>query len=444
MKHLTLEQRIAKNLVAIGVKNLSVTDKANLNERVRQYLTEQGAPVNLTADFTFTFPSGKYLAGDVPDASIQQLFTDMENIISNIKTPVLLKLKTVIDLNAQASTVPINPKGALPKAGIKTNEQLAQKRMETLEFIIREIIKSRIPTMTDAQIDQLITFNRQTSVGKTTSITAKINQTGEPLQKPFNCNTVNSEFQGAEASVANSYVGYSFAHTVSVAAGTKVTITFDPLDVPDCFWVKYGDKESLSGFLGRNALNYKSDLARLQSSLINAKIKEYGGTSTISPKIQPGVQQGGTGKWEFEFDKVIMEDEIRVLVFSPLKGTIFKISVKCDDANAKPLPLPTQTSLGEKQALAIGSEVTMTTMEFTAAQLMDKYIKAGYVQEIWNDGKQLWQYKLIKEMGEGEQYAPLIAENIGKFLKVIGRGGEANKDFLPQTGAPAIDKNNKQ
>lgn len=444
MKHLTLEQRIAKNLAAIGVKNLSVTDKANLNERVRQYLTEAETPVNLTANFTFTFPSGKYLAGDVPDASIQQLFTDMENIISNIKTPVLLKLKTVIDLNAQASTVPINPQGALPKAGIKTNEQLAQKRMETLEFIIREIIKSRIPSITDAQIDQLITFNRQTSVGKTTSITAKINQTGEPLKKPFNCNTVNSEFEGVEASVANSYVGYSFAHTVSVAAGTKVTITFDPLDVPDCFWVKYGDKESLSGFLGRNALNYKSDLARLQSSLINAKIAEYGGTSKISTKIQPGVQQGGTGKWEFEFDKVIEEDEIRVLVFSPLKGTIFKISLKCDDTNAKPLPLPTQTSLGEKQALAIGSEVTMSSMEFSAAQLMDKYIKAGYVQEIWNKDKQLWQYKLIKEMGQGEQYAPLIAENIGKFLKIIGRGGEANKDFLPQTGAPAIDKNNKQ
>jgi hypothetical protein len=186
--------------------------------------------------------------------------------------------------------------------------------------------------------------------------------------------------------------------------------------------VKYGDKEALSGFLGRNALNYTSDLARLQSSLINAKIKEYGGTSTISPKIRPGVQQGGTGKWDFEFDKVIMDDEIRVLVFSPLKGTIFKISVKCDDANAKPLPLPTQTSLGEKQALASGSEVTMTTMEFTAAQMMDKYIKAGYIQEIWNKDKQLWQYKLIKEMGQGEQYAPLIAENIGKFLKIIGRG----------------------
>jgi hypothetical protein len=47
-------------------------------------------------------------------------------------------------------------------------------------------------------------------------------------------------------------------------------------------------------------------------------------------------------------------------------------------------------------------------------------------------------------MGQGEQYAPMIAENIGKFLKIIGRGTEANKDFLPQTGAPAIDKNNKQ
>lgn len=441
MKHLTLEQKIAKNLVAIGVKNLSVTDKANLNERVRQYLTEQ---VNLTADFTFTFPTGKYLAGDVSDASIQKLFTDMENIISNIKTPVLSNLKTVIDLNASASTVPINPNGPLPKVGIKTNEQLAQKRLETLEFIIREIIKSRIPSATDAQIDKLITFNRQTSVGKTTEITAKINQTGEPLKKPFNCSTVNSVFEGTEASVATSYVGYSFAHTISVAAGTKVTITFDPLNVPDCFWVKYGDKESLSGFLGKSASEYTSQLENLQSSLINAKIAEYGGTSKISTKIQPGVQQGGTGQWDFEFDKVISEDEIRVLVFSPLEGTRFKISLKCDDANAKSLPLPTQTSLGEKQALAIGAEITTTTIEFTATQLMTKYIKSGYVQEIWNDGKQLWQYKIIKEMGQGEQYAPLIAENIGKFLKIIGKGKEANKDFLPQPGAPAIDTKNKK
>jgi hypothetical protein len=66
---------------------------------------------------------------------------------------------------------------------------------------------------------------------------------------PLKCN-YNAETKGARGVKANNFVAASVNSAFPVGEGNTITISFDSLVVPDAFYVKYGDKEFFSGFMG--------------------------------------------------------------------------------------------------------------------------------------------------------------------------------------------------
>jgi hypothetical protein len=66
---------------------------------------------------------------------------------------------------------------------------------------------------------------------------------------PLKCN-YNAETKGARGVKANNFVAASVNSSFPVGEGDTITISFDSLVVPDAFYVKYGDQEFFSGFMG--------------------------------------------------------------------------------------------------------------------------------------------------------------------------------------------------
>lgn len=71
-------------------------------------------------------------------------------------------------------------------------------------------------------------------------------------KQPLKCN-YNAETKGGRGVKANNFIAASVESSFpvgDVGVGDKITITFDSLVVPDAFYVKYGDQEFFSGFMG--------------------------------------------------------------------------------------------------------------------------------------------------------------------------------------------------
>jgi hypothetical protein len=66
---------------------------------------------------------------------------------------------------------------------------------------------------------------------------------------PLKCN-YNAETKGGRGVKANNFVAATVNSGFPVGEGDTVTISFDSLVVPDAFYVKYGDQEFFSGFMG--------------------------------------------------------------------------------------------------------------------------------------------------------------------------------------------------
>ena len=66
---------------------------------------------------------------------------------------------------------------------------------------------------------------------------------------PLKCN-YNAETKGGRGVKANNFVSKSVNSSFPVGEGDTITISFDSLVVPDSFYVKYGDQEFFSGFMG--------------------------------------------------------------------------------------------------------------------------------------------------------------------------------------------------
>jgi len=70
-------------------------------------------------------------------------------------------------------------------------------------------------------------------------------------KKPLSCKKGPIEVKkGGRASKANNYVGASLTNSFPVGANNSITIDFDSVVVPDAFYVKYGNQEYFSGFMG--------------------------------------------------------------------------------------------------------------------------------------------------------------------------------------------------
>jgi len=343
---MNLEKLIAENMVRFGVKNLTEVDREYLNSKILQ---EQIKPVA----FSFDFPIGTYKMGEVGDVKIAELYNSLRTICMNISRPVLANIQTMIVLNASATKTGINVNSQLYKDGITNNTILAQKRLATLESLIRECIKNWIPSITDAEIDTNFKFKKSSSVGSTTAIAANITQTGEKMTNLLTCASGDVNFKGSQGSPANSYVGYEYSSLAAFGAGDTVTLSFDSVKIPDAFFIKMeGATEVVSGFRGdvtrgkdlSNNTKYPNLLAK-----INAKIKALGGTGTLSNvTVQKGKLQGGQDAF-ITFIKRPFLDKLKVVVFAPLDNTVFKINVSCKSGpKSDPLGPPKVASIQKK------------------------------------------------------------------------------------------------
>ncbi len=346
---MNLEKLIAENMLRFGAKNLTEADIQYVKKRILEGAID---PVI----FTFTFPLGQYKLEQVGDPNIAKLYTDLTIICKNIRVAKLSNIQTTITLNASATTSPINPNSQIYKDGITDNTKLAKARLATLETLIRECIKHHIPLMTDELITNNFKFIKTSAVGKTTDITANITQTGtQPPGQTLSCLSKKQNFKGGQGTKDKSYVGYEFDSLASFTVGDKINLTFDPQTVPDCFWIKMeGEKEYLSGFLGNS--NYADELDAIPDLMktINTKIKQLGGTIQLnSTTIKPGVDQNGVGIFP-TFIKKPFADKLKIVVFSPLQGTVFTVTVDCvSGTNSKPLGPPTIAQIQEKIASAL-------------------------------------------------------------------------------------------
>lgn len=350
---MNLEKLIAENMLRFGAKNLTEADIQYVKNRILEGAID---PVS----FTFKFPLGQYKLEQVGDVNIAKLYTDLEEICSNIRVAKFDDIRTTITLTAEANKIAIRPDSQTYKEGITDNAKLAAARLATLETLIRECIKNWIPMMTDELITAKFKFIKKSQVGDTTDITATITQTGDtPKGDPLSCQSKDQKFSGVQGPKENGYIGYAFDSLASFTVGDTINLTFDPVKVPDCFWIKMeGETEYLSGFLGDDKINngyFVKALAAIPDLMttINAKIKELGGTLQLTnTTIKPGVKQGGTSKFP-SFVKKPFYDRLKVVCFSPLRGTEFNITVNCvSSKDSTPVGPPTITQIQEKIASA--------------------------------------------------------------------------------------------
>ena len=346
---MNLEKLIAENMLRFGAKNLTEADIQYVKNRILEGAID---PVS----FTFTFIPGQYKLEQVGDVNIAKLYTDLKEICSNIRVAKLDDIQTTITLTASATTTRIRPESQTYKEGITDNTKLAAARLATLETLIRECIKNWIPMMTDELITAKFKFIKKSQVGDTTDITATITQTGDtPKGDPLSCGSRDQEFKGSQGTVETGYAGYEFDSLASFTIGDTITLSFDPKTVPDCFWIKMeGETEYLSGFLGDAKIDngkYVKALAAVPNLMttINKKIKALGGTLQLTnTTIKPGASQEGTSKFP-SFIKKPFEDRLKIVCFSPLKGTVFNITVNCvSGKESTPLGPPTITQIQEK------------------------------------------------------------------------------------------------
>ena len=66
---------------------------------------------------------------------------------------------------------------------------------------------------------------------------------------PIKCNS-STKKEGGRGTKQNNFVAASLNSSFPVGEGDTVTISFDSLVVPDAFYLKYGDQEFFSGFMG--------------------------------------------------------------------------------------------------------------------------------------------------------------------------------------------------
>jgi len=371
---MNLEKLIAENMMRFGVKNLSESDIQYVKNRILEGAID---PVK----FTFTFMPAKYKLEEVGDPNIAKLYNDLKQICYNIRVPKLANVQTTVTLNASATTSKINPESATYLEGITDNTKLAAARLATLETLIRMCIKNLLPTITDDQITAKFKFIKTSAVSITTDITATITQTGEsPKGNTLTCQTNAQQFTGGKGAANNGYIGYSYDSLASFNVGDKIDLTFNPRNLPDCFWIKMeGETEYLSGFLGLES--HQTKLAAVQGLMktINEKIKSFGGTLQLTDiTIKPGVNQGGTSKFP-AFVKKPFLDKLKVVCFSPLDETIFDITVACTQGNGStPLGAPTITQIQEK----IAAESDAVLGPLRRKEVLYQEISSGNVKNV--------------------------------------------------------------
>ena len=323
------------------------------------------------AKFNFNFDSGRYAIEDITPEKGVQLMKDLGPILAELGTPRLMNGKTEIIITASTSTLGVsaNLKAQLASAGFPAknpkysgNDALCNARLATIEtFIVNKFCEALKTTPEIFKSKVVITKNPMPNSGSGTTdeerkafqyIAAEVKQTGEkiPATQQLNCGA-KFDGVGVQAEAAANYVGFKTDLFVMASVGDKVSLKFDPINVPDMVYFRYKDREFLSPWLGSKTggsptryfeeeLNAMADL----EAKINAELAAIGSKGTVASlaptakpggkwAVQPGPGQGGKPEqFSFTFDKDFALDKLTVRCFSPLSGTRFNISTACTPA----------------------------------------------------------------------------------------------------------------
>jgi len=347
-------------------------DKAKTTTTVKVTTSATGKTLSATAaKFNFNFDSGRYAIEDITPEKSAQLMTDLAPILSELATPRLANGKTEIIITASTSTLGVsaNLKAQLAAAGFKStnpkyngNDALCNARLATIEsFIVGKFCEALKTTPEVFKTKVQITKNPLPNSGSGSTdeerkqfqyIAAEVKQSGEQIAptQQLNCGATFGG-SGAQAGADVNYVGFKTDLYVMASVGDKVTLSFDPVNIPDMVYFRYKDREFLSPWLGTptgNGRNYESELggfADLEAK-INAELAACGSKGTVATlapsakvsgkwKVQPGPLQGGKPQqFQFAFDKDFALDKLTVRCFSPLGGTVFKIKTDCSKGAA--------------------------------------------------------------------------------------------------------------
>jgi len=321
----------------------------------------QAANPNKEAGFSFSFDSGKYSQESITQEKLDQLTTDLQPILAELKTPKFMDGKTIIAITASTSTSGLGKTtlDSLKTAGFEPvdkkyfgNDALCAARLDTMKKVIISIFTKALNTSeTDllSKVDiQKVSKPSQGPGQEFQYIKASITQTGKkiPDGQKLVCNKVLNG-TGVRGTIPNNYCGFKTDLFIVTEPGKSVDIEFDPLSIPDMVFIKYGEIEFLSTWLGeRSSLsaNHVNNLNKIPDleEKINAELAACGSTGTVaslSPTakvggkwvVLPGKQQSGDpktytfplGKKRFGFDTLIIR------CFAPLGGTEFTITARC-------------------------------------------------------------------------------------------------------------------
>lgn len=344
-----------------------------LNEALDTVATGDPGDLSTEVKFGFNFDSGKYAKADIPAESLTKLQAELVAPSNLVSLPKYDNQKTVLTLVASTSTLGLSAelRAKLQAEGYTItgngNGALCAARLKTLESITVDYFCTRLkctPVDLKTKID-IKKISRPNSGGGSTAdeqkkfqyVSMKLEQTGDaiPEDRKITCNMKPTSRKGATALRTVNYVGYNADQFVMVRAGQKITLSFNPMNVPDMVYFKYKDLEFLSPFLGLKARpdydkrqyeNELNDPAKYPGLIdaINTEIKKVGGTLTVQTALAdtggfinnkfvvlPGPSQQGNKVVNFTFPitKDFAKDKLVIRVFSPLDTTAFTISSTC-------------------------------------------------------------------------------------------------------------------
>lgn len=323
----------------------------------------QASNPNKEAGFSFSFDSGKYLQDSITPDQLAKLTADLQPILTELKTPKFMDGKTIIAITASTSNSGV---GQVTLAGLKTagfeptdlikfkgNDALCAARLDTMKKVIISIFTKALNT-SEAELVKKVDIQQvsKPSQGAGTEfqyIKASITQTGTkiPDGQKLVCNTI-LKVEGIKGTSSNNYCGYRKDLFIMTEPGKSIDIEFNPKNIPDMVFIKYGEKEFLSTWLGvpgENSISYVNNLNQIPEleAKINAELTACGSTGTVaslSPTakvggkwvVRPGKEQknGISNTYTFPLgEKTFNKDKLIVRCFSPLSGTVFSITAKC-------------------------------------------------------------------------------------------------------------------
>lgn len=339
-------------------------------KKFNEFLNEAEA-VKEQTKFKFVFPTGLYKQSEIPGDQLKKLKMEIvEKILRPLTGEKLYDGATIVNLVASTSNLRVSSelKSQLEKEGFKVDEgdasgnsALAKARLKTIKDIIFEFLNIKNPN--DKAIQNIIQVKESIKVnageGKENQyISADVEMTGTPYSKVINCDMDKPlEFKGEKGLAENNYVGFSTEKQkigINASPNTKITLFFEPANIPDCFFV-YLDSNNykLTPFIGNRSDKNRKDgqdffineLNNMKGSLLEKitnevskklglnRAKELVNKTLLDKSGKIKVIQRDDPEGEENFNvtlvKSVLKKTIDIRVFSPLDDTGFSLTTAC-------------------------------------------------------------------------------------------------------------------